>query len=284
MQRAITGLDHLIIGVRDLEAARAGWARLGFNSTPRGRHVGWATANYCIMFERDYLELLGIVDPEAFSNGLDRQLDEAGEGLLGIALGTTDPAATAAAWQAAGLASAAPRPLTRQLESETPPLELQFTNVMLDPAERAGLNLFACAHLTPGPMRRPAWLRHPNGAVGLAGLTVIADAVEPLAELFARLVGSAALTRTDRVRAVQTGTCPIVLATPEDAALLHPGFALPTAAPAPRLAVLEVAVADPDVSARFLDRQGVPHDRDSDGAVLVAPAHANGVQLALVGR
>ena len=76
MQRAITRLDHLIVGVRDLEAARGAWARLGFNSTPRGRHVGWATANYCIMFEADYLELLGIVDPAAFTNGLDERLAE----------------------------------------------------------------------------------------------------------------------------------------------------------------------------------------------------------------
>ena len=282
MQPAISGLDHLIIGVRDLEAARLQWARLGFNSTPRGRHVGWATANYCIMFERDYLELLGIVDPKAFTNGLDRQLDEAGEGMLGIALATSDAAATAAAWQAAGLGSAKPRSLTRQLESETPPVELRFANVMLDPSERAGLNLFACAHLTPGPMRRAAWLNHPNGAERIAGLTVIADAVEPLAAFAARIVGSAALTRTDGVQTVQTGSCPIMLATPDDAALLHPGFDLPAAAPEPRLAVMEIAVAEPAVTARFLEQQSVPHERDSDGAVLVEPAHANGVHLAFV--
>jgi hypothetical protein len=282
VQRAITGLDHLIIGVRDLEAARAGWARLGFNSTPRGRHVGWATANYCIMFERDYLELLGIVDPNAFANGLDRRLDEEGEGLLGVALAPSDATKVATAWRAAGLASAEERPLTRKLESETPAIDLHFTNVVLDPAETVGLNLFACHHLTPGPMRRPAWLRHPNGAVGIRGLTILADDVEPLAAFATRLVGSAAITRTDRVRTVQTGSCPIMLATPDDAALLHPGFELPQSAPSPRLAVLEIGVADPAATSRFLDRQGVPHEREADGGVLVAPAHANGVRLAFV--
>jgi hypothetical protein len=282
LQRAITGLDHLIIGVRDLEAARGQWARLGFNSTPRGRHFGWATANYCIMFEHDYLELLGIVDPAAFTNGFDRLLDEAGEGLLGIALATSDADATAAAWRAAGLGSAKAGPLMRLLESETPPVELRFTNAMLDPAERAGLNLFACAHLTPGPMRRPAWLRHPNGAVAIRGITVIADDVEPLAAFATLVVGSGAITRTDRIRAVQTGTCPIMLATPDDAALLHPGFELPAAAPGPRIAVMEIGVADPAATARFLDRQAVPHERDADGAVLVGPAATNGVRLAFV--
>jgi catechol 2,3-dioxygenase-like lactoylglutathione lyase family enzyme len=283
VQRAITGLDHVIVGVRDLEAARRQWARLGFNSTPRGRHVGWATANYCIMLDRDYVELLGIVDPSGFTNGLDQHLDAVGEGLLGIALGTTDAATTAAAWRAAGLASATAGSLMRLLESENPPVELRFANVMLDPTERAGLNLFACTHLTPAPMRRPAWLRHPNGALGIAAVTVLADAVEPLAAFATRVLGSAAVTRTDRVVAMQTGTCPIILATPDDAALLHPGFALADRAPEPRLAVLEIAVAEPAATARFLDRQGVAHGRDADGAVLVEASEASGVHLAFIG-
>ncbi len=282
VQRAITGLDHLIIGVADLEAARRQWARLGFNATPRGRHVGWATANYCIMFEHDYLELLGIVDPDGFSNGLDRLLAERGEGLLGVALHSSDAAATAAAWQAAGLASAKAGSLLRLLESETPAVELRFANVMLDPVDRSGLNLFGCTHLTPEPMRRPAWLRHPNGALRIAGLTVIVDDVEPLAALAEQIVGSAAVTRTDQVRAIQTGTAPIMLATPDDAALLHPGFTLPEAAPEPLLAVLEIAVADPAATARFLAQQEVPHDWQSGVAVLVDPEHANGVRLAFV--
>ena len=282
MQRAITGLDHLIIGVADLEAARERWARLGFNSTPRGRHVGWATANYCIMFEDDYLELLGILDPAGFSNGLDALLAERGEGLLGIALQSGDAAATAEAWQQAGLASATAGALMRLLESEDPPVELRFANVMLDPAERAGLNLFACRHLTPEPMRRPAWLHHPNGARRIAGLTVIADAVEPLAALAEQVVGSAAVSRTDQVRTLQTGTAPVMLATPDDAALLHPGFALPEAAPEPCLAVLEIAVDDLAKTAAFLTRQNVPHEREGDAALLVAPEHTNGVHLAFV--
>src|SRR5688572_19550272 len=68
MAREIAGIDHAIVGVRDLEQARASYQRLGFRVTPRGRHVGWGTANYCVMFERDYLELLGIVDDSQFTN------------------------------------------------------------------------------------------------------------------------------------------------------------------------------------------------------------------------
>ncbi|MGH6929803.1 MAG: VOC family protein, partial [Dongiaceae bacterium] len=91
---AIAGIDHALIGVRDLEAARVAWQRLGFNVTPRGRHIGWGTGNYCIMLERGYIELLGVVDPAQGTNGLDTFL--AGrEGLLGLAFRSRDNDRTA---------------------------------------------------------------------------------------------------------------------------------------------------------------------------------------------
>ena len=58
----IRGIDHVIVAVHDLEHARTAWSRLGFTISPRGRHLGQGTANYCIMMRSDYVELLGIVD------------------------------------------------------------------------------------------------------------------------------------------------------------------------------------------------------------------------------
>jgi hypothetical protein len=279
MDPRITGIDHLIVGVRDLEAARAQWARLGFVATPRGRHVGWGTANVCLMFGQDYIELLGIVDAGLFSNGLDRFLAER-EGLLGMALGTADPAATEAAWAAAGLAPSA-GDLGRLLELPEGPVELRFRNVMLESGASGGLRLFACRHLTPQLLRRPGWTRHPNGALALVACTVVAREPEKLADALGRIFGAAALTRTDAVTAVHTGTAVILIAGPEDAAQLHPGLAV-DAGPEPRLEVMAVMVDDADRAARFLQLQGVPFRRDRSGAVLVAPEHATGVSLELV--
>ena len=88
---ATSGFDHVIVGVDDLEHAADLWRRLGFTITPRGRHIGWGTANYCVMFEHDYVELLGILDPKQYVYGLDRFLADHGEGLVGVAFGTADP-------------------------------------------------------------------------------------------------------------------------------------------------------------------------------------------------
>ena len=45
-ESAIAGIDHTLVGVRDLEAARAAWEKIGLRLTPRGRHIGWGTGNY----------------------------------------------------------------------------------------------------------------------------------------------------------------------------------------------------------------------------------------------
>ena len=281
MNHQLIGIDHLIIGVRDLDAARARYARLGFNSTPRGRHVGWGTANYCIMFEHDYLELLGIVDAGQFSNGLDRFLEER-EGLLGLVLGSRDVAATHAAWTAAGLSPDAPKALGRLLEADAGAIELRFRNVLLPRASTAGLGLFACEHLTPEPMRRPAWLAHPNGAKAIRSCTIAVSDVAPLADALRRLFGSAAITDTDNVVAAHTGHGVILVAPPEDAMLMHPLLDLPDRLPEPVPVALTLAVADPDRAAAFLRLQGVRFTRSPSGDVLVPPGEAHGVALDLV--
>ncbi len=94
-RHGIKGIDHPVIAVRDMEAAREVFQRLGFVVPPRGSHVEWGTGNWCIMFPEDYLELRGIVDPTRPIMGLDTVLESKGEGLMGIARSVSDLAKTA---------------------------------------------------------------------------------------------------------------------------------------------------------------------------------------------
>src|SRR5882724_11102079 len=116
MNNGIARIDHVIVGVRDLERARIAWTRIGFTLSPRGRHIGQGTANYCIMFPSDYVELLGIVDPNDFVQRLDAFLARR-EGLMATAFA---PAGTSeevrSALQNLQLHPSETRPLGRQLE------------------------------------------------------------------------------------------------------------------------------------------------------------------------
>ena len=119
MDNGIAGIDHVIVGVRNLERARLGWMRLGFTLTPRGRHIGQGTANYCIMFRRDYIELLGFVERDEYGHRLEsflakregpmsvafapaRNAGATREALLGIGLHPGEPRALGPGARAAG--------------------------------------------------------------------------------------------------------------------------------------------------------------------------------------
>ena len=57
-------IDHVLIAVRDLDAAKDTFERLGFKVTPEGRHPGRGTSNRLVVFGGEYLELISVHDPE----------------------------------------------------------------------------------------------------------------------------------------------------------------------------------------------------------------------------
>jgi catechol 2,3-dioxygenase-like lactoylglutathione lyase family enzyme len=275
--RYILGIDHAVVGVRDLEHARSGYERLGFRLTPRGHHVGMGTADHCVMFPEDHVELLGLVDPAKPTRDLDRFLEQR-EGMMALALHSIDADATRSAWQEAGLASDL-CDLGLMLEPET---ELRFKKVTLPLEATGGVPLFACAHLTPEPMRQPEWLEHPNGSVGIASITVAVDEPGALVEPMAQVFGSTNLTETDDTLAVHTGHGVVLFATPDDLDMLHPHLETLALDSHPTLATLSLEVRDLERTAAWLEEHDVPYSRDRRGAIGIAPELTHGVMLEFV--
>jgi catechol 2,3-dioxygenase-like lactoylglutathione lyase family enzyme len=272
-----SGIDHVIIAVRDLERVEMNWTRLGFTLTPRGRHLQRGTANYCIMFARDYIELLGIVDRTQDLGGVDVFL--AGrEGIRGIAFAGEAAEVTAAALTRRGLHPGAVRDLARQVELSRQTIVPRFRLVALPGEETPGLDAFFCQHVTPALMRQPGWLAHPNGAVGLHGVAVIVEDTAMLAGAYEKLFGAAAVTLTDDVLTVQAGVHRIVFATPDDFSALYPEAALARALALPAVALLTLASRDLDITADHLTQWQVAYEALPDG-VLVPAEEANGATL-----
>lgn len=276
MANRIAGFDHVIVGVGDLEAARETWRRLGFVVTPRGRHIGWGTANYCIMFPGDYVELLGIVDATQFVAGLDEQLLRHGDGLLRLALHTDDADGAHAALSVAGLAPPPVQELQRELELPTGTVLPAFRLVHLPPATLSGLPLFLTQHLTPELLRQPAWLEHPNGAQGIAAMTIVVDDPPALRAAADRLFGDGAATLTDNTLTVLTGEAALLFVRPDDVEVMHPEVA-PESIATPTLLALRFRVGDPSRAGIALVANKVPFVEGMDGVLRVAPEHANGV-------
>lgn len=84
-------LDHVIIGVQDLDAAAARlFDEYGLASVAGGRHQGHGTANRIVPLGRTYLELMAVVDvAEAGASILGRTMmgfTANGDGLLALCL------------------------------------------------------------------------------------------------------------------------------------------------------------------------------------------------------
>jgi catechol 2,3-dioxygenase-like lactoylglutathione lyase family enzyme len=268
----IAGIDHIIIGVRDLEAARHNWARLGFTLTPRGRHIGQGTANYCIMFARDYLELLGFVARDEHAHRLEAFLAQR-EGAMSVAFAPDrDAAATAAALTARQLHPSAPRALGRALELPAGSVTPRFSLVTLPPDETPGLDCFICGHLTPELVRRPEWLAHPNGVTGISAVHLVAEDPAALAPAYRRLFGDDRVAMTPRGIEADTGRNRLVFTRP---AMSEANM------PPPVIAAIELRIGSRAASEAYFRGAGVAFTALPDGRLALAPAEANETTLLL---
>jgi hypothetical protein len=283
MMGAFSRLDHVLVGVRDLEAARAAWVRLGFNPCPRGRHMGWGTANYCLMFPGDYIELLGIVDPTQFVNRLDSFL-ESGEGLLGISFASRDLAASAGHLARAGIVCEGPKDLKRTIELPGGDVFPAFKLLYPPPEAAPGLNAFACNHLTPELVWNPAWLEHPNKATAIADVVSVAADPGALAPAYALLLGSEAVRSANGALEARCGRAMLRVLTPEAFRERYPGSGEAPAGDSPRLAALSIGSSDLAETRRVLESKGVAFvEAPKPGALDVPPEAASGVRLSFLG-
>jgi hypothetical protein len=279
MDSGIAGIDHVIVGVRDLESARTQWNRLGFTLSPRGRHIGQGTANYCIMFPSDYVELLGIVDANDFVQRLDTFLRKR-EGLMAAAFAPSGSAeelrSTLARRQ---LHPSEPRALGRQLELQDGTVVPRFTLISLPAEETPGLDSFICTHLTPELMRRPEWVDHPNGVLGLKGLHVLVENTAALLEPYDRLFGIQQVTTTDAVISVHVGPHWIVFSTSDDFSTMYPSLDIPADFALPGIVSVEFEIARREATAEYLNQWQVTFKEAPDGSLVVPAERANGALL-----
>jgi catechol 2,3-dioxygenase-like lactoylglutathione lyase family enzyme len=118
-----TGIDHLVIAVREVEAAAAILERdLGLAVTGGGRHEAMGTYNRLAFLGDTYLELIGVFDRRlvlvsgtfAVARATLARLEAAGEGLATYALAVDDAAAEVARLRAAGSPIGEPVPGSRR--------------------------------------------------------------------------------------------------------------------------------------------------------------------------
>jgi hypothetical protein len=105
---ALLGLDHLVVAVRDPEAAAAELERtVGLACTGGGRHPSWGTYNRLAWLGDTYVELIGVFDRSlapsgAVSRTVLAAMDAGAQGLVTYALASDDLAGDVERWRGAG--------------------------------------------------------------------------------------------------------------------------------------------------------------------------------------
>jgi catechol 2,3-dioxygenase-like lactoylglutathione lyase family enzyme len=261
----LSRLDHVIIAVKNLDQAANTYRKLGFTLTPRGLHEGRGTGNHCIMFKHSYIELLGIVDEVGAQGRLAERVNARGEGAMGIAYGADDAGKAVAALRAAGIATEEPNELSRPLDLDGKREMVRFTNVMLPNLTLPNVMQFVCTHLTPQLTRaRHDWQLHPNGATGVAEISVAVDNPATYASEMNKLHGNA--LRNTRIKLAYRSELETRL-----------GRAL-NGAPRDGIVAMTVTVNEPDATSAMLGMAKVPHE-EMRGIVTVPASAAHGVVL-----
>jgi hypothetical protein len=186
----ITHIDHITIGVADLQQGLAQYRKLGFNVLPGGVHAGKGTHNAVAWNGGEYIELLAIRDPAEYraasaSGGAFESFIAAGGGIRCIALASDDLAADVAAMRGRGIAVGDPVEGARRTP-EGP--DLRWKLAMLGASE--SLPIVFIQHLTPLAQRRPvAAGAHPNAVTGLERTYIVVEDAAAAAARCASILG-----------------------------------------------------------------------------------------------
>lgn len=277
------GLDHLVLPVQSLEAARERLTTLGFTVAPDARHP-FGTENACVFFADDtYLEPLAIASREdceaaAKTGNVFVARDQAfrfrngPEGLSAIVVKTDDAEADHRRFLGEGC-------------SAGPLLHFERMFKMADGSEVLGgfklafaadlrapdFFLFACERVNPLPADRGALARHANGALGLSTVVLGEDNPSDFQYLLEEVFEQRAVEAHSFGLSLQSANVTVEVLTP---AGLSGYFGLDAEDCGRGLKgrLIVIKVADIGVTERLLAAKGIVFSRR--GARLVVPHEA----------
>lgn len=262
-------LDHVGHFVPDQGAAAAALERAGFEPTPISVQVApdggpTGTGNVCAMMSRGYMEVLF----KTADTPLGREFEAALGRHSGVQLAAF-AVADANVWHRrlgeAGFRTRPIAPFSRPVGTETGTATAAFTVARVEAGEMAEGRIQMLTHHTEDAVWQPRWLKHPNGALGLASLAIAVADVDEAAARYARFTRRPAV-RTRSGQAVTLDRGRIDLVTREAFAAAMPEIAIPLL---PFIGAYGVTVRSLDAMEAGLHSSGLSSRRARD--MLVAP-------------
>lgn len=198
-------------------------------------------------------------------------------GLTGLAFPAKDAEALHGDLLRAGVAVEDCKDFSRPVMVDGQEKTASFRTFQIDRQAVANGRIFFCQHNTPELIWRPEWQSHPNGATGIAAVTIVSEEPDRLNSLLAAGLG---IPTDGNVCAGRTTLR--VLRPAQMAELSRSVPHLPDLANAPmRMAALDVFTSSLEMTAACLEAGKVPFVLD-DRAVTIAPDIALGLVLRFI--
>jgi hypothetical protein len=272
-------IDHIVVAVRDLDAAGRLYEQLGFQVGTRNRHP-WGTENRLIQFATSFVELVTVgqgadIEPHgsrAFSFGaFVRDHLARREGLAMVVLSTADATADAAAFAKAGIGDFEPFRFARQgRRPDGSDVEVAFTLAFASDPSAPHAGCFVCQHHFPENFWNGVFQRHPNRALNISAVAMTADAPEAHRPFLEAFTGTGATSPAGHDLSIPLERGRLEVVTPDDAAELYGSVEIDRHEPA--WVAFAVPVADMSVAAARLDAGAIPYQHI--GSRIVVPASA----------
>ena len=281
------GIDHLVLCVRDLDAARSAYERLGFTLAPRALHP-WGTANHVVQMDGNFLEILGVVDATGivpttqteFSFGaFNAEFLGRREGMSQLVFDSADARADQRAFLAMGLRTYAPFEFERDTTlPDGATARVGFSLAFVTDARTPEAAYFVCQQLAPEHFWRAEFQAHPNGARQISEVVMVAEEPASIADLWRRLLGPAAVTEQGDCSSAQSTRGRIAILTPHAFAERWPNAQIQGAPETPYFAGCRVTVDALDTVRTILRENEVTHE-DVGASLRIAPPDLNNFAL-----
>lgn len=276
------GIDHPVVSVRNHPEAVEKYVRLGFSPSPISYHP-WGSVLTLMMFENNFIELIGVDDPGKFGTGevdgfcygrtLGEFLDRS-EGLGLVALHSKDIEADFAAVKASGLPTQQRIDFRRRLTRAdgTPDEAVVSLGMVMDP-ELGDVSNFLCQQHRPEFIWRKDWQNHPNGALAVAEVVYLSADLDGLAARWCKLFGDTQVFRFEGHIEAETGCGRLVALMPAQASARFNGQ-LPIAhTEKPHGIALQIRVRDLIQTEQVLTQNGLVFQKTAKG-IAVSPEDA----------
>lgn len=276
---SVTGLDHYIIRVNDLQAATDRYVKLGFSLAPQGRHHR-GTRNQTIILDANYLELLYFPE-ELKADSRFGGFADAYEGPVSTALQTTDSTAVHAELARLGIDAEPPQSGGRPVHLPDGSEDAAWNNTQF-PAGLLGVpDFFTCGHLTRHLVYRPEWQDHANGARRIESLIAVHPDPSSLRAEYERVFGVIAISELpEGGLQVRRGSLRIDFLTPAAFEQRYPRVRVPAGLPASAqggwFAGSVIGVRDLAKTRALFDANQVRYQANAQGELVVAPEDGAG--------